>query len=109
MKKKDFILIGTIVVIAILMWIILQIFWPGGGDVLRISIDSEVYGTYDMKENQTIRIQETNVCQIQDGEVVMLEGDCPDQLCVEHKEIGREEGGTIVCLPNRVVLEIMEP
>lgn len=108
MKKKDFILLGVIVVIALGMWISFRMFWSGGGDVLRISIDGKNYGEYDLKEDQTIQIGETNVCQIQDGEVLMIQAECPDQLCVQQGEIESGQGGTIVCLPNRVVLEIVE-
>ena len=55
----------------------------------------EVYGTYSLKENQKISIQDTNVCQIQDGYVTMTEADCPDQICVHTARIS-EDGGSIV-------------
>ena len=37
----------------------------------------------------------------------MTEADCPDHLCMKQKKISKK-GGTIVCLPNRVVLEIID-
>ena len=65
----------------------------------------EEYGTYSLSEDQTIEINDTNVCEIQNGEVNMKEADCPDQLCIHQGPI-HIQGETIVCLPNRVVLEI---
>ena len=46
------------------------------------------------------------MCEIKDGYVTMTEADCPDHLCMKQKRISKT-GGTIVCLPNRVVLEIV--
>jgi hypothetical protein len=36
----------------------------------------------------------------------MIHADCPDQICVYSRDIGAE-GGIIVCLPNKVILEII--
>ena len=35
----------------------------------------------------------------------MIEADCPDQLCVHQKAISKDRE-TIVCLPNKVVVEV---
>jgi len=35
----------------------------------------------------------------------MQEADCPDQVCVNTRPADRE-GQSIVCLPNRVVVEV---
>ena len=35
----------------------------------------------------------------------MIEADCPDQLCVHQKKISMNHE-SIICLPNRVVVEI---
>lgn len=42
---------------------------------------------------------------IEDGKVYMQEADCPNQICVHHTPISHR-GETIVCLPNRIVIEI---
>ena len=34
----------------------------------------------------------------------MISAECPDHLCIKQKAIN-EKGGTIVCLPNKVVIE----
>ena len=50
----------------------------------------------------------TNTCVIANGIVSMTEADCTDLICVHTKSIDAR-GGTIVCMPNRVVLEIVDP
>lgn len=44
---------------------------------------------------------------ISDGKADMESADCPNQICVHHGAISHT-GETIVCLPNRVVIEIVE-
>ena len=72
---------------------------------LEITVGNSLYGTYLLSEEQTIRIGEGNTCEIRGGEVRMIEADCPDQICV-HSRAVTEAGGSIVCLPNHVVLKI---
>ena len=75
--------------------------------MLKISVDGEVCGEYSLKDKQEIKIGDTNVCQIEeDGTVSMTEADCPDQLCVKQGKI-KAFGESIICLPNKVVLEIV--
>lgn len=45
------------------------------------------------------------VCR-KDGTVRMLAASCPDQICVNHKEI-KASMNNIICLPHRLVLEIV--
>ena len=75
------------------------------GAYLSVAVDGWETGKYDLGEDQTIRIGETNVCEIKDGRVRMIYAKCPDQICVHSRDIGAE-GGIIVCLPNKVILEI---
>lgn len=92
--------------LAVVCWAAVMFIQKDGGDKLRISINQETYGEYRLGENQTIAIGETNICEIADGSVRMLEGDCPDQVCVYSAEISRN-GQTIICMPNKIVLEII--
>lgn len=108
MKKRDIILAAVILALAGIVWAVLQ-FAPGQtGSVLRITVDGQVYGEYSLEADRTVRIGGTNTCVIADGVVSMTEADCPDLICVHTKSIDAR-GGTIVCMPNRVVLEIVNP
>ncbi|MDO4273315.1 MAG: NusG domain II-containing protein [Eubacteriales bacterium] len=104
MKKKDLMLAGGICAAAVLLWLFLHFFLPGTNNMIRITVDGSMYGEYSLDEDQVIRIGDTNVCEIKGGKARMTEADCPDQLCVHQKAVGTQ-GGTIVCLPNKVVIE----
>ena len=108
MKKRDVILIGAVRVLAFLGWVVRRAAGTFAGEDasrVRITVGGEEYGTYSLSEDQTIEINDTNVCEIKDGEVNMIQAGCPDQLCIHQGPI-HIQGETIVCLPNRVVVEI---
>lgn len=108
MKKKDIVLVGGILFLALLFWLVpkgLRLLDKGGEPELEITVDGEVYGTYSLEKDQVIEIQDTNICEIKDGKVKMTEASCPDHVCIRQGTIDAP-GETVVCLPNKVVLEI---
>ena len=109
MKKKDLILICSVLVLAAAFWLVpraVGLFGNSKEQKLRITVSGEEYGTYSLEEDQVIKVGDTNVCEIKDKKVTMISADCPDQLCIHQRSI-QLQGETIVCLPNKVVLEIM--
>ena len=64
-------------------------------------------GAYPLDEDRTVGIGNTNVCEIHEGRAYMKSADCPDQSCVHSYPIDRE-GEVIVCLPNKIVMEISD-
>lgn len=104
MKKKEFIFIAAILVFALGLWGVMFLMRKGDYGSIRITVDGEEYGTYSLAQDQVIAIGDTNVCEIKNGKVKMTEADCPDHLCMKQKAVGNS-GGTIVCLPNKVVIE----
>lgn len=108
MKKKDLILICSVLVLAAAFWLIpraVGIFGNSEAQKLRITVSGKEYGVYSLDEDQVIKIGDTNVCEIKDNKVTMISAECPDQLCIHQGPI-RLQGETIVCLPNKVVLEV---
>lgn len=104
MKKKELCFIIGILLTALLLWSAMHLMRSGSYTFIRISVDGETYGTYSLSENQVISIGNTNVCEIKNGEVTMIKADCSDHLCMKQKAV-TDAGGTIVCLPNKVVIE----
>ncbi len=106
MKKADLILVLAVVVVAAALF-----FWrfriQENGTSVRVEVDGEVYGIYSLSEDQEIVINGTNTLVISDGEAYMSEATCPDKLCVHQGRISAD-GELIVCLPNRVVVQIEE-
>ena len=74
-------------------------------------MNGEVYDTLYLKENTTYTVKGKdgtyNTFEIKDGYVDMLDASCPDKLCVNHSNI-HYNNETIVCLPNKVVLQITD-
>lgn len=106
-RRADFILIGTLAAISLLLLIVPAVLYVSPrSPALLIRVDGEEYGTYPLSADRTIEINDTNVCQIKNGEVTMVSATCPDKICMQESSIGRK-GGTIVCLPNKIVLSIV--
>ena len=72
-----------------------------GKEIKKIIFDTKIIGN-------TIPIQSEygyNLIEIGDEEVRVIEADCPDKIDVKQGYISRI-GETIVCLPNKMVVEI---
>ena len=83
-------------------------FHDTSGEELKIIAKGKLFGTYSLYEDQSIDIvngSHQNHVVIKDGSVRMSSANCSGQDCVHQHSISKS-GETIVCLPNRVVLEI---
>lgn len=106
-KKKDFILIGVLLVIALIGRGVTQFLQHQTGASVTITIGGEIYGTYPLVSPVPLRsmtLKATTKWSLR-GSVHMADADCPDQYCVQHAAIhaGHE---TIICLPHELVVEI---
>ncbi len=108
MKKNDIRLICAVFIIAAGFYVVNTAIIHQTGSYVTVTVDGEEYGTYALDDEQEIRIGEANVFVIRDGRAEMIAADCPDQLCVHQKAINRDKE-TIVCLPNKTVLEVTSP
>lgn len=104
MKKKEFIFIGALLAVSVLLCVYVYVLPHVKYGSIQITVDGELYGTYSLGKDQVIAIGDTNVCEIKNGEVKMTEANCPDHLCMKQPAVG-SAGGYIVCLPNRVVIQ----
>ena len=95
-KKADIVLLIIILVVGIPLSV-LSLTEGIGGDKVRISLDGEIDVTED---------GHTNHITIKDGQVSMSYSTCRNQVCVNTGAIS-ETKDAIVCLPNRVVVEII--
>lgn len=109
MKKNDWILVSVIIGIALIISLFFIVTKKEGGRVV-IKVDGEIYGTYSLYRDTTIEIRTENSSDfnelvIKNGTANMVYASCPDQLCVHQKEI-KNQRESIVCLPNRVIVEV---
>ncbi len=105
MKKNDFLLIGIVLLISfsVMGWHYLKTDSVNG--IVVVTVDGELYGTYNLHTEQTVNIQGTNTLMIKNESAVITNADCPDKICVHHKAITRD-GESIICLPNKIVVSI---
>lgn len=111
LRKADFLLFFVILAAAaIIAAAPLLLSSPDSGGLhVRITCGGEVVGIYPLEEDDAIEISRgghLNLVTIDDGAVYMEYSDCRNQVCVDTGRITRP-GDTIVCLPNRVVVEII--
>ncbi len=79
------------------------------GALVTVTVDREIQGTYDLSRDREVRIEGEgffNVLKIEEGKAEITAADCPDLICVKHRPVCRA-GETIICLPHRVVVEII--
>lgn len=104
MRKNDWLLAGGILIAAFGLLFFRFLFGAEAGQVV-VTVDGKEYGVYELAEDRTIEIGGTNRMVIKGGKVKMEWADCPDQICVDHREIGRD-GESIICLPNKIVITV---
>lgn len=96
---------------AIITVLALMLIFQKPGQAVRIYIDGEIVGEYELSESYQLEIRSgendanTNTMQIENGQVTVTHSNCKDQICVEHWPISKE-GETIVCLPHKLVISI---
>lgn len=81
------------------------------GRYARITVNGELYQLVDLKADagKEIMIKTArgyNQLDVYSDGIRMHDADCPDQLCLSFGLVKRI-GQTIVCLPNRVLVEII--
>lgn len=111
MSKKDFLLIGGILLLALLLGAFFLLKQGSDACVAALSIDGSLVETYDLKKerNRLIDLRETYavpiILEIRDGAICFHESVCPDHICENYGFLSRE-GETAVCMPNRTVLTL---
>lgn len=106
--KYDFLAIGTVAAIAILVSVI---FWTSvgaeEGSMLSVYQEGALIKEFSLDSDVEFVIEGDykNVITIKDGKAAITESDCPGTDCV-HSGWIHEAGRSIVCLPNRVELRI---
>ena len=110
-KKNDLILIGVLLVVALVAYFCISFFQGANtkNGVAVVTIDDVEYGRFPLVVDTEERIElpdgSYNLLVIQDGKADVTEASCPDGICVNHRAISKQ-GQSIVCLPNKVVVEI---
>ena len=106
-KKRLYAFDLLILAFAIAFALLLLFFLGKGKDTLSqitVKSDGKAVATLDLSENSVYKVDGKNFeIEIKDGKVLVINTDCPDRLCVGMTV--DKDGGSIVCLPNRIVIE----
>ncbi len=106
-RKNDIILLAAVIIIAALIWLYTSMTQNNGAYAV-VTVDGAVYGTYPLDTDTEIRIgddEHFNILVIKDTKAEITEASCPDKLCVK-QGTAEYDGQSIICLPNKVVVEI---
>lgn len=112
-RKADIVLLGVFLLVAALLFA--RPFLTAGSSnstsssaEVTVRQDGKVVGTYPLGRDKEINLDTNgrhNEIVIENGSVYMKESSCKNQVCVDQGKI-TQTGQSIICLPNRVVVEI---
>lgn len=110
MKINDVILLVIYITITIAMtWYVVSDKMGATADQIQVYSDGEIVKSIPLPaEDQSFMIENDLgkiKIEIKSNQVSVVESDCPDQICVHTKAIN-QGGEMIVCLPNKMYVEI---
>lgn len=105
--RNDIIFIFALLLLVSLASLALFLFRTPG-DTVVVTVDGQKFGEYLLSEDKEIEIRRKggyNLLVIEDGKAYVRHASCPDGICSSHSPI-QHDGESIICLPNRVVIEV---
>ena len=119
MDKKNLLVIAGVLAAALLLLAATTFLRPPSGvleDTIIITVDGKEYARIPLSAPQTVTVDQgdgrVNVVEISDRGAVMHSSTCDNQLCVNMGAVTldnwelRPNQQFIVCLPNRVTVEL---
>ena len=111
LNKRDIILIVALLLVGIIALVIWHFVYSVDGSYITVEQRGNLIGTYPLNVDKEIDIEYrgdvVNKIVIEDGYCHMEEAECPDHLCIKQGKVNKS-GQTIVCLPNRVVVTVID-
>ena len=109
-NRKELLIIISLLMLALLSYLFIRL--NGQGAKVQIEISQELYGVYDLNKDQEITVTDNDghillKCLVKNGQIRVLSSQCPDKICIEEGSI-EMNGQTIVCLPNQVVIQVID-
>ena len=113
-KRKHDIVLGLILLsVALILFVIdlTNISPDTGNKKVVVSVDGKKTAEYPLKKDATYELSGshlgTNTLVIKSGKAYISEANCPDKQCMKQGKISKT-GEMLVCLPNRVVVKIID-
>ncbi len=109
-KTKNDIILAVIVIAVAATGVLLLNIFKTEGEFAVVKIDGKETERYPLSVNTEVVIETENngknTLVIEDGKAFIKNATCPDKICEGHSKISFK-GETIVCLPHKVVIEIV--
>ena len=104
--KLDIIVIVSLLLLSAVVLIATTLSRQGGASV-EVTVDGELVGTYSLGTDAVYELNGgTNVLTVSGGVAYMSYSNCPDHTCENTGRV-RYVGEMIVCLPNRITIEVV--
>lgn len=119
MNRKNWMVIGAVALLAVLL-LVLAPMLPGteaAEDCVVIRVGDAEYARIPLSQPQTLTITQdngaVNVVEVTENGMRMVSSTCQNQICVHRGVITLDNwelmgGAFISCLPNQVMLELVE-
>ena len=119
MDKKNLLIIGGVLLAAVVLLALSPMLMPtdAAEDCVVIRVGDEEYARIPLSRPQTLTIAQengaVNVVEVTAEGMQMLSSTCDNQVCVHKGEVTLDNwelkgGAFIACLPNQVMLELLE-
>ena len=111
LANRHDIIVLSIIVILTCVYVLFVMNREGSANMqAEIKMQERVIETIKLKEDRIFSIAEHPAIQfiVSDGRIAFYKSDCPDQICVRNGFL-HLPGQFSVCLPNRVILTIVDP
>lgn len=103
LKKGDIFIIVS-VVLAFILTVVLLLCFSVRGSTVTVKQDNCIIYSESLYKNATVKL-DGNIVVIKDGSAFMRDAECKNQICVNSGKISKK-GESIICLPNKVTVEI---
>lgn len=100
-RVADFIVIAVVLICAVSIWLYPAL--SDTGSVARIEQGENVQ-SLSLENDCEIKLENATV-KIENGEISIINADCPDLVCVKTGAISKE-GQSIICVPNHIVITV---
>lgn len=109
MKRRDLIIIALALLAAGVLYAVSQLSLGAAASTVVVTVDGQEVLRRPLAVEDRYEIAQEdgklNVLRVKDGAVWMEEANCRDGLCIRQGKM-RNGAKTIVCLPNKVVVQL---
>ena len=104
-RRADLIVIASLLLLALILWLVLGAFRTEGG-VVVVCVDGVETERHALTEEGVYPLNGgSNILVISEGQAWLSEANCPDLLCVKQGKI-HYTGQSMICLPNRLSVTV---